>query len=183
MNPFNLLLKGMSQVLVAYANGLSIIANGIDFFLKDPSKRDHPPLKEAQAEESPAKSEPSTEPEKEPEKPAGDNTEAKSSHSTFFDAIKKPSQKGGGRSSISKPKSKSKIALQEKPRPRAASKSGAQTDTGKVFQFISQSSRGADVDTIAKETGFNRQKIYGIVSRLKKQDKIKNPETGFYKKA
>ena len=52
MNAFNFVLKGISQVLVAYANGLKINANQIDFFAKDQSER-HSQMEEKKTRNQP----------------------------------------------------------------------------------------------------------------------------------
>ena len=183
MNPFDLVLKGISQAIVSYADGLNIIANQIDSFVKNQSegtiehekKADQPPPAKLKKIDTPL-----PEPEKKRVQPAGDMKTAKSSSPAPAQETKKSSRPVS--EPPTKPTSPSKMGLKEKSKPRAASKSGPKTDTDKVYQIISQSSKGVGVDTISKETGFDRTKIYGIVARLKKQDKIKSPQMGLYKK-
>lgn len=57
------------------------------------------------------------------------------------------------------------------------------TDIEIVEGIIRRSSKGADVSTIMKKTGFDNRKIYSIIARLKKFGKIKSIDRGVYKKA
>lgn len=177
MNPFDLVLKGISQVIVSYANGLNIIANQIDSFVKNQSEGtvEHEKKTEQPAAKLKKMDKPLSAPEKKPAQPAGELKAAKSSSPAPSRETKKSSQP------VSKPPSKP--TSKKKSKSRAASKPEAKTDTDKVFQIISQSKDGVDVDLLCQKTGFKRTKIYGIVARLKKQDKIKSPKVGFYKKA
>ena len=54
------------------------------------------------------------------------------------------------------------------------------SDIGKVYQAISDSDGGINVETLTEATGFKRQKIYGIVNRLKNQDRIQKVKQGVY---
>lgn len=177
MNPFNLALKGMSLVLNAYANGLKIMAHQVNFLVKDPSGKE--PQTDNKTETSPADSKASPKSEKEPVQPAGDTRKTPPSRPTPTREKKKETH--AVTTGSSKPASKS--ALKETSKPKATSKPGPKTDTGKIYRIISRSPNGVTVDSLSKESGFDRQKIYGIVSRLKKQDLIKSPQKGFYKKA
>ncbi len=176
MNPFNLMVKGMSLVFDAYADGLKIMAHQVNFLVKDPSGRD--PQIDQKADKSPADSEGPQKPEKEHEQPSGDTRKTKPSLAPPTKETKKASPEDTTGSS----KPASQLARKETSKPKATSKSRPETDTGKVYRIISRSPKGVTVDDLSKESGFDRQKIYGIVSRLKKQDKIKSPQKGFYKK-
>lgn len=56
------------------------------------------------------------------------------------------------------------------------------TDIEIVESIIRRNTKGADVSTIMKKTGFDNHKIYSIIARLKKLGKIKSVDRGVYQK-
>ncbi|MFC1886340.1 hypothetical protein ACFLZM_04725 [Thermodesulfobacteriota bacterium] len=51
-----------------------------------------------------------------------------------------------------------------------------------VLGIIKRSRKGVAKETLKKKTGFEDQKLYNVVSMLKKQGKVNNPGKGFYVK-
>ena len=47
----------------------------------------------------------------------------------------------------------------------------------------SKSKKGVAIGTLKEKSGFQGQKLYNVLSMLKKQGKIKNPSKGVYSKA
>jgi len=56
------------------------------------------------------------------------------------------------------------------------------TATDTVLTIVRRSKKGVSVDTIAQKTGYNKGKIYNILSTLKKLGKIKAVSRGVYTK-
>jgi len=52
-----------------------------------------------------------------------------------------------------------------------------------VFAIIKRSRKGIDTKTLVEKTGFNNAHIHNIVSKLKKQGKVKTAGRGIYMKA
>lgn len=52
-----------------------------------------------------------------------------------------------------------------------------------VLEIIEKSDQAVDIATLKEKSGFQGQKLYNVLSRLKKQGKVKNPNKGFYLKA
>ena len=76
------------------------------------------------------------------------------------------------------PKSPAKKAPSKKASPKKAGKTAVDT----VLAIISRSKKGVDSATVIKKAGFEKQKVYNIMSRLKKQGKIKTVGKGMYTK-
>ncbi len=59
------------------------------------------------------------------------------------------------------------------------------TAPGTVLSIIksSKSKKGVAIGTLKEKTGFQGQKLYNVLSMLKKQGKVKNPSKGVYVKA
>jgi len=51
----------------------------------------------------------------------------------------------------------------------------------RVESIIQKSRKGVTMETLMKKTGFDERKIYGIVYRLRKKERIIMPEIGIYK--
>ncbi len=93
-----------------------------------------------------------------------------------------------------KPLSKKKPAPAKKPlksrKPLEKSASGKNTGQGKpvlkavslVESIIVKSRKGVGIPELVEKTGFDRAKIYGIVHRLKQQNRIVSADWGVYKK-
>jgi len=77
------------------------------------------------------------------------------------------------------PKSPAKKAPSKKAAPKKTGKTAVDT----VLTTIGRYKKGVDSATVIKKTGFNKQKVYNIVSGLKKQGKIKAVGKGMYIKA
>lgn len=81
---------------------------------------------------------------------------------------------------------KKKIKSSKKAAPKPAEKSGASkasepaTIIDTVFGVIARSKGGVSLDTIQKETLFERKKIHSALYKLKKRGRIKNKEKGVY---
>ncbi|MFC1885872.1 hypothetical protein ACFLZM_02295 [Thermodesulfobacteriota bacterium] len=52
-----------------------------------------------------------------------------------------------------------------------------------IMGVIESSEQGVDLGTIKEKTGFQGQKLYSTLSKMKKQGKITNPSKGIYVKA
>jgi septal ring factor EnvC (AmiA/AmiB activator) len=81
----------------------------------------------------------------------------------------KPSKKPGARAKTAKK------AVSKKPAKPSA--------TGTVLEIIKRSRKAVDTAALKKKTGFKDTNIRAIVSRLKKQGKIKSERKGIYQKA
>jgi predicted Rossmann fold nucleotide-binding protein DprA/Smf involved in DNA uptake len=92
-----------------------------------------------------------------------------------------------------KPKAKPKAKPKKKPTGRKAKAKAQQkavkkivdkkiTATDTVLAIVKRSKKGVSVDTIAEKTGYNKSKIYNILSTLKKLGKIKTISRGVYMK-
>lgn len=77
------------------------------------------------------------------------------------------------------PKSPAKKA----PSKKIAAKKTGKTAVDTVLTIISRSKKGVDSATVIKKAGFEKQKVYNIMSRLKKQGRIKAVDKGIYIKA
>ena len=55
--------------------------------------------------------------------------------------------------------------------------------TETILQRILRARNGVDIETLIKETGYDRRKIYNIIYRLKKRNQVKNKSKGVYSKA
>ena len=52
-----------------------------------------------------------------------------------------------------------------------------------VMAVIKRSKKEVTIKTLKEKTGFQGQKLYNVLSLLKKQGKVKNPSKGVYVKA
>ena len=52
-----------------------------------------------------------------------------------------------------------------------------------VLAIIKRSKKEVTIETLKAKTGFQGQKLYNVLSLLKKQGKVKNPSKGVYAKA
>jgi hypothetical protein len=66
---------------------------------------------------------------------------------------------------------------------RPAKKSVQPTGIDLVFSIIKTSKKGVGTDTLRRETGFDRIKIFNIINALKRKRMIKNAGRGIYVKA
>jgi len=78
-------------------------------------------------------------------------------------------------------KAKAKARVKAKPAKKRVAKKTTATDT--VFAIIKRSKKGVDTATLKKKTGFKDNNIRAILSRVKKQGKIKSVGRGVYVKA
>ena len=74
-----------------------------------------------------------------------------------------------------------KKAKATKAKVKKAPRKGTAIDA--VYSMISRSRSGVSTAQIKKKTGFGDRKIWGIVNRLKKENKIKAAKRGLYVKA
>jgi hypothetical protein len=65
---------------------------------------------------------------------------------------------------------------------KTAKKPSAKTATDQILDLISRSKKGVDTAVLTKKTGFNDKKIWNIINRLKKLEKIKSERKGVYLK-
>lgn len=73
---------------------------------------------------------------------------------------------------VKRPTAKAKVSQARK---------GSSTDT--VLHVITSSKEGISTEGIIEKTGFDKRKVYSILARAKKDDKIKCPKRGFYQAA
>ena len=80
---------------------------------------------------------------------------------------------------------KKTVARMAAPRKTASRKTVAKrmTAVDAVLAAIGRSKKGVGTATVMKKTRFDKQKLYNIVSRLKKQGKIRVAGRGMYVKA
>ena len=78
-----------------------------------------------------------------------------------------------------KPEKKTVVKLKKKAPVKKESKVSANLV---VLGIIEKSVRAVDIATLKEKSGFQGQKLYNILSMLKKQGKVKNPNKGFYLK-
>lgn len=65
---------------------------------------------------------------------------------------------------------------------KTAKKPSTKTATDQILGLIGRSKRGVDTAALKKKTGFNDKKIWNIINRLKKLEKIKSERKGVYSK-
>ena len=95
-------------------------------------------------------------------------------------AKKAPAQKAVAKKNAAKKAPAKKAAPKKKaPAPKAAKVTAAD----EVLKVINRAKKGVDTATLMKKTGFGNKKVANIIFKLKKQEKIKNPEKGLYVKA
>jgi len=77
-----------------------------------------------------------------------------------------------------------KPVTKAKPAKKAVSKKEkTMTAPDIVLGIIKRSRKGVAIETLKEKTGFQGQKLYNVLSMLKKQGKVNNPSKGFYVKA
>ena len=94
-------------------------------------------------------------------------------------AKKAPAKKAAAKKAPAKKTAAKKAAAKKAPAKKAAKVTAADT----VLNIINRTTKGIDTAGIMKKTGFNNKKVANIIFKLKKQEKIKNPEKGLYVKA
>ncbi|MCG6912269.1 MAG: hypothetical protein LJE94_19425 [Deltaproteobacteria bacterium] len=94
-------------------------------------------------------------------------------------AKKAPAKKTAAKKTAAKKAPAKKAAAKKAPAKKAAKVTAADT----VLNIINRTTKGIDTAGIMKKTGFNNKKVANIIFKLKKQEKIKNPEKGLYVKA
>ena len=82
------------------------------------------------------------------------------------------------------------VAVGKMGKPKAAKRAAARKTAtkkpariraiGTIFGLIERSKNGVSAAQLMKETGFDKQKVYNIVSGLKKQERIKAAGRGVY---
>jgi len=87
-----------------------------------------------------------------------------------------------------KPRAKAKAPKKPSTRARVAKKVAPKkpakmSATGSVLEIIKKSRQGVNTASLKKRTGFKDTNIRAILSRLKKQGKVKSPGKGVYQKA
>ena len=167
MNGYDHFLEVLSEGLKAFSKGMEILADQISEYAKAQSERTTTEQKEEEKDQSgsPMREETKTTPETgmETEQPA---THSKEDMKTIpTEEPEKTLKKASG-------KAKAKPKVKPKTRPK--------TGNEKVYRLITQSENGVNIDALSQQTGFNRKQIYGIVNRLKKQNKIKSIKKGVY---
>jgi hypothetical protein len=90
-------------------------------------------------------------------------------------AKKAPAKLASGRAKAAK-KSLAKKVVKRAP----ARKAATPTATDQVLKIIGRSTKGVDVTTLKKKTGFEDKKVRNILARAYKQRKIKRVEKGVY---
>ncbi|MEA1923287.1 MAG: hypothetical protein U9N63_11605 [Pseudomonadota bacterium] len=78
--------------------------------------------------------------------------------------------------SLKQKKQKKVISQQKIPKTK-------KTTTGLVAELIISNKSGITIEKLVEKTGYSKIKLYGIVHRLKQQNKIKNEKHGVYIKA
>ena len=71
---------------------------------------------------------------------------------------------------------KASPARKKTPKPKAAK--GTATD--RVLALIKKSPEGISSEAIIKQTGLQKKTVYGIVTKAKKEKKVKSPKRGIY---
>ena len=91
---------------------------------------------------------------------------------------------------VSKPPKKPAAKIEKKAvAKKATGKSAAVKKESKmtapeiIMGVVESSEQGVDIGTIKEKTGFQGQKLYSTLSKMKKQGKITNPSKGVYVKA
>ena len=75
-----------------------------------------------------------------------------------------------------------KLGAQASTRPTKISAAKRPTAAATVLSVIKKSRKGVGIAAIRQATGYNDQKLYNVVSRLKKQGKIRSVSRGVYVK-
>ena len=93
---------------------------------------------------------------------------------------------------ISKKLEKMIVAAAEPQKPKATNAKTAKKAVAKkekkmtapetVMSIIKRSKKEVTIKTLKEKTGFQGQKLYNVLSMLKKQGKVKNPSKGIYVK-
>lgn len=91
-------------------------------------------------------------------------------------SAKPASQKKTAKAPAAKKAVKEKVAAK-------ASKAKPMTAIEKIYGFVARAKNGIDVETLMKKTGYNSKKVYNVLYKLKKQNKIKSLGRGKYAKS
>ena len=115
---------------------------------------------------------------------AGKESAAKKTAPKKAAAKKAPAKKATAKKAPAK-KTVAKKAPAKKAAPKkaVAKKAPKVTAADTVLKIINRAKKGVDTAGIIKKTGFDNKKVANIIFKLKKQEKIKNPEKGLYVKA
>lgn len=110
---------------------------------------------------------------------------------SFADGIESVAEKMGDLTEFEKPPKKagSKSAAKRQTRKTTAAggrrkysrRSRRISNTDLVYQTILEAENGIDLEELCIVTGLDKQKLHGIVYRLKNQEKISTPQKGYYK--
>lgn len=80
-----------------------------------------------------------------------------------------------------KPKMKP-AAKAKTPKKRMAIKAEKPAAIGTILDIITRAGKGVETETLKRETGFENQKIWNAINRLKTQGKVKSAKRGIYVK-
>ncbi len=157
MKEFDIFIKSLSDGLKAFAKGVETVAGQLDDFMQSQEQADEEEKKRRSKEETATT-------------PLEKKTGSKGPKSAPAEA---PS------TAVSSPEASS---LKESPTetPMDAQSLSA-TET--ILQRILRAKNGVEIDTLVKETGYDRRKIYNIIYRLKNRGQVKNKSKGVYVKA
>ncbi len=99
--------------------------------------------------------------------------------------VRKTGQLAAKLDKLAKPPTRKKPAAKAKRAKKSAvaKKPAGVSATGTVLEIIKKSRKAVDTAALKKKTGFKDTNIRAIVSRLKKQGKIKSERKGIYQKA
>lgn len=157
MKEFDIFIQSLSDGLKAFAKGVETVAGQLDDFVQSQAQADEEEEKRRSKEESAAA-------------PLEKKNRSKESEPAPTEA---PS------AGVSSPEASS-VKESPKETPMDAQSLSA-TET--ILQRILRSKNGVDIDTLVKETGYDRRKIYNIIYRLKNREQVKNKSKGVYVKA
>ena len=102
--------------------------------------------------------------------------------SKLYDLVDNLEKTVGGVKAVKAVKTK---PAQKKAAPKKTAKSKSKsapkgTATERVLGLISKSPEGISTDAIINQTGLERKTVYGIVTKAKKEKKVKSPKRGMY---
>jgi hypothetical protein len=98
--------------------------------------------------------------------------------------VRKTGQMASRLDKLAKAPAQKKPVAEAKPAKKGVAKKPATVSaTGTVLEIIKKSRKGANTAALKKKTGFKDTNIRAILSRLKKQGKIKTTTKGIYEKA
>ncbi len=98
--------------------------------------------------------------------------------------LRKTGQLAGRLDKLAKPPVGKRPVAKAKPAKKGVAKKPAGVSaTGTVLEIIKKNRQGTNTAALKKKTGFKDTNIRAILSRLKKQGKIKSVRPGIYQKA